>query len=174
MCSLYVAVDQAETQHDPSPALRELIQLRDQSCRGIGCSRHARSCDLDHRQDWAKGGPTAAWNLDTQSPRCHHSKDGGWTPDRDQTTGVMTWTSTLGNSYTRQPAWDPPPAIRDDAQIPRQITPPTPPAVRDREEDPDRPLLREPVAENALPKPEPTPREAGPSRRSWDDGPPPF
>jgi hypothetical protein len=175
MCTAYVALEEAESNHDPSAALRALVRLRDQSCRGVGCTRHARGCDLDHRQDWAKGGLTAAWNLDAESPRCHHSKDGGWVPEKDESTGVMTWTSALGSVYGRRPAWDPPPAIGDDARIPHAITQPSVPASRAREEDPDRLLWREPLdgshqaalAPDAPPCPVP--------RSTWgDDGPPPF
>jgi hypothetical protein len=177
MCTAYVALDEAEPQHDPSAGLRALVHLRDLSCRGVGCTRHARSCDLDHRRDWAKGGQTAIWNLDAESPRCHHSKDGGWVPTRDESTGVMTWTSALGNVYERRPAWDPPPPIRDDARISREIAPPAAPASRDREEEPDRPVRRDPshVSDRTDPLSYPAADAASHPQQAWgDDGPPPF
>jgi len=37
--------------------LRELIWLRDQTCRWIGCGRSARNCELDHTIPWEEGGP---------------------------------------------------------------------------------------------------------------------
>jgi hypothetical protein len=185
MARIYVAVDESERRHDPSASLRAFVQLRDQTSRGVGCTRPAGSCDLDHRDDFAKGGQTAAWNLDAQGRRAHHGKDGGWVPQRDEGTGVMTWTSPLGFVYKRYPAWDRPPVIPPDATIPPVDGQGAPKPARDRVEDPDRPLWRDPRHESrprrgaseVPPRAEPddAPR-VQPRTRSWqpDEGPPPF
>jgi hypothetical protein len=107
--------EHAQPQHDPSNRLRQLIELRDQRCTGIGCSQPASRCHLDHETAYPQG-PTAAWNLTAKSARCHRAKHAGWTATRhttqadrpdaaDAPTGSTTWTSPLGHSYTRLSTW---------------------------------------------------------------------
>jgi len=99
--------DQAQPQHDPSRRLRQLIELRDQQCTGIGCSQPASRCHLDHETAYPNG-PTAAWNLGAKSARCHRAKHAGWTVTRNGSgpkDGQTTWTSPLGHSYTRLSPW---------------------------------------------------------------------
>ncbi len=40
----------------PGAALRRAIELDRSRCIGVGCNRSARTCDMDHRRDWAKAG----------------------------------------------------------------------------------------------------------------------
>jgi len=99
--------EQAEPRHDPSRRLRELIDLRDQHCTGIGCSQPARRCHHDHETPYPEG-TTAAWNLSAKSARCHRAKHAGWTVvrhDQGPLHGHTTWTSPLGHSYRRLGAW---------------------------------------------------------------------
>jgi hypothetical protein len=100
-------IDHAENQHDPSPALRELVMLRDQRCIGIGCSLPAWRCHLDHEIPYPQG-PTAAFDLSAKSARCHRAKHAGWTvtrPHEGPDSRTITWTSPLGHSYTRPSRW---------------------------------------------------------------------
>jgi hypothetical protein len=135
--------DRAEPRHDPSSALREQVRLRDQGCDGPGCPRGLGGCELDHEEDYALGGVTAAWNLRHRSPRCHHAKHGGWTVNHDPETAVSTWTSPAGSSYQRRSAWQPPPELpeRVDLPEPRCVEPLD--LAPDRPDD-DRPLWRYP------------------------------
>ena len=103
-------VDVAEPRHDPSRRLGELIDLRDQTCTGIGCSQPARRCHHDHETAYPQG-VTAGWNLSAKSARCHRAKHAGWTVTRHgpgPQHGQTTWTSPLGHSYTRLGAWSRP------------------------------------------------------------------
>jgi hypothetical protein len=65
----------------------------------------ATDCDLDHNQEWAKGGATEPGNL---APFCRHDhviKHKGW-KTRQVRPGVYQLTSPLGHTYTTGP--DPP------------------------------------------------------------------
>ena len=100
--------DQAEPQHDPSAALAEFVKLRDQRCSGPGCTMPAHRCDLDHEVEHPEG-PTAEWNLDDKSRRCHTAKHQGWEVTRHGD-GSSDWRSPLGRVYISHSQWLPPPA----------------------------------------------------------------
>lgn len=100
--------DVAEPQHDPSVALAEFVKLRDQRCSGPGCTMPAYLCDLDHEDEHPEG-PTAEWNLDDKSRRCHMAKHKGWDVTRHGD-GRSDWRSPLGRVYTSHSQWLPPPA----------------------------------------------------------------
>jgi len=135
--------DEAEPRHDPSARLRRLVEVRDVRCDGPGCPMPAGRCELDHEQDWAHGGVTAAWNIKARSPRCHHGKHDGWDvvhhPD-----GSSTWTSPTGRVYHRRSAWQPPhpPPVDDQGDV--VLPPPRPDALDDTDprEDWNLPLWR--------------------------------
>ncbi|HUR52115.1 MAG TPA: DUF222 domain-containing protein [Mycobacteriales bacterium] len=180
---MYVT-DQAEPQHDPSTALRRLVQLRDQTCDGPGCPRSASACELDHEQDHALGGPTAEWNLRHRSTRCHHAKHAGWTVTRDADTGASTWTSPAGSVYERHTLWQAPTELPPDLVLPE----PRPAAPKQLTDCHDGPLWHEP--ERRAPRTprrgvdpddvddqgDRIPKQGRPAAgtTSWDDGPPPF
>ncbi|MGH8859944.1 MAG: HNH endonuclease signature motif containing protein [Jatrophihabitantaceae bacterium] len=76
---------------------------RDRTCRGIGCHRQARRCELDHVQDWQTGGATSAANLIPSCGRDHHLKhDAGWNVHRHPD-GTISWTSPHGRTYDKPP-----------------------------------------------------------------------
>ncbi|MCW2669822.1 MAG: endonuclease, partial [Frankiales bacterium] len=102
----------AEPRHDPSRQLAELINLRDQKCSGPGCAMPAHRCDLDHETRWPEG-PTAEWNLNAKSRRCHQAKHHGWTVERHDN-GHTDWTSPTGRTYTTPSPWEHPPAVPDN------------------------------------------------------------
>jgi hypothetical protein len=110
MTTPFVLGEQAEPRHDPSRRLQQLVELRDQTCTGIGCSLPAARCHKDHEIAYPQG-HTAEWNLSAKSARCHRAKHAGWTVTRHgpgPQHGMTTWTSPLGHSYTRLSSWDPP------------------------------------------------------------------
>ncbi len=82
------------------PDLRRWVQARDQHCRFPGCTTPAIRCEIDHVVDWAKGGPTAADNLQALCQRHHSMKQ--FTAWRVSLLdhGVISWTSPLGHTYT--------------------------------------------------------------------------
>jgi hypothetical protein len=111
-----------EPRHDPSPALRAFVEARDLTCTGIGCAMTARRSDKDHETRWPQG-PTAAWNLSSKSPRCHHAKHTGWDLHRADT-GELTWTSPLGHSYRKPGVWQAPDQLPHDLNLPTpRLTP---------------------------------------------------
>jgi hypothetical protein len=69
----------------------------------------ASRCDLDHEQEHPHG-PTAEWNLDDKSRRCHLAKHHGWTATRHPD-GSTDLTSPTGRNYTTRSAWEPPPPL---------------------------------------------------------------
>ncbi len=89
--------------HDPSPALRHLVEIRDGTCTWPPCQRHAARCDYDHTTAFENGGLTCACN---GGPRCrhhHHQKQAaGWRLEQSQP-GYHTWTTPAGRRYTSGP-----------------------------------------------------------------------
>jgi hypothetical protein len=70
-------------QHDPSPATREQVMLRDKHCVFPGCTVDARACDLDHIVAYDENGPpgqTSAENLACLCRRHHRAKTFGPAP----------------------------------------------------------------------------------------------
>jgi hypothetical protein len=179
--------DRAESQHDPSTALRTLAQVRDQVCDGPGCPRHVDHCELDHEVDYALGGQTAAWNLKHRSTRCHHRKHDGWDVEHDHETGVSTWTSPSGGAYERRSVWQPPPELAEYLELPSPRIEPVLGQTPERYPDtfelplwPEPPKLKRPrtlgwkdldhLRDDGTFEPKPPPR----ADSGWDEGPPPF
>ena len=77
-----VVHDAAAAGHDPTPTQRALVELRDLGCVGVGCGMGPGRVELDHITRYPDG-PTAVWNLDSKSPRCHHAKHHGWGVEAD-------------------------------------------------------------------------------------------
>ncbi len=96
-------------QHDPPPAMREQVLLRDSHCVFPGCRRDSRACDLDHVEEYLpldEGGPPGQTRPDNLAPLCrtHHrvKTHGHWSYKRlgDRT---WVWTSPTGHQYTVTP-----------------------------------------------------------------------
>lgn len=155
--------DRAEPQHDPSAALARQVDTRDQRCTGIGCNRG--HCERDHQVAHPTG-PTAVWNLDLKSIRCHHLKHEGWTVTTDQH-GRHHWTSPLGHTYHRPGVWSAPPACPTTGR--HHSSSPTPP----RSGSPRRRSTSVPASSSpATAKPASTLKPASPPRRETAPSPP--
>ena len=96
--------------HDPSPAMREVVFLRDATCVFPGCRRDSRGCDLDHIEAWVdpdEGGPPGQTNLVNLAPLCrlHHriKTFTDWDYER-LLDGRHLWVSPTGHSYVVEPA----------------------------------------------------------------------
>ena len=136
MLSPVLVTDHAERQHDPSKALVDLVDVRDQQCAGPGCAVAAGRCDHDHELRWPDG-PTAVWNLAVKSRRCHRAKHTGWTAQR-QPDGGTVWHSPLGRDYWRPGPWQPPPPLDPDLQLPApRAHPPQDPHDHDEDDEDD-------------------------------------
>ncbi len=76
-------------------AVRDLIVLRDQHCRGPRCPTGI--ADIDHIREHAKGGRTSVRNGQGLSRGCHTLRDHpGVTASRDPESNATTWTLPSG------------------------------------------------------------------------------
>ena len=77
----------------PTADMMRTVLARDQHCTFPGCRRHAQLNDLDHITAWQPGDETTAANLQSLCRRHHRLKHHGtWRVDRNDATGVTTWT----------------------------------------------------------------------------------
>jgi hypothetical protein len=86
--------------------LRMWLRVRDGTCRFPNCNRQAKRCDIDHSFEWHELGETAHDNL-AHLCRSHHTLKGAgkWkVAQASDGSGVLTWTSPAGRSYTTRPA----------------------------------------------------------------------
>ena len=82
----------AVDQHDPPPWMRELVILRDGHCVFPGCTRHPRTCDLDHITPYDPNGPPGQTSPDNLACLCrrHH---------RAKTLGLWRYARTPEGGY---------------------------------------------------------------------------
>lgn len=107
----------------PKAAQKHWLRLRDGGCRGPGCAKPAMRSDLDHTNDFVKGGTTSIGNLGHLCRADHGLKhDTRWRLEQ-LPGGAMRWTSPIGQVITEhvEPAG---PIFTD---MPR--TPPRPPKL---------------------------------------------
>ncbi|WP_030482855.1 HNH endonuclease signature motif containing protein [Nocardioides aequoreus] len=101
-----LSADNAVDRHDPTPAMREQIALRDATCVFPGCQRDSRSCDLDHLMPYDPDGPPGQTRPSNLAPLCrrHHraKTHAGWTYVRRRD-GTYEWSSPQGQTYTVVP-----------------------------------------------------------------------
>jgi hypothetical protein len=94
------------TRRRPTASQRRAVEAMHATCVFPGCRMPAADCDLDHRRDWAKGGPTTIGNLGPLCKYDHRIKHvAGWRY-RIGSDGQVEWTSKLGHTY---PTARPPP-----------------------------------------------------------------
>jgi hypothetical protein len=88
------------------PDLRQWLRVRDGTCRFPGCTRSAVACEIDHTIDWDGTGKTEHCNLAHTCAGHHHLKhETDWRVTQNDT-GVLTWTSPTGRTYTTAPGND--------------------------------------------------------------------
>ena len=101
-------LDVGRTRYRPTAAIRDFVQIRDQTCRRPGCCRPAQACELDHTLDWQHGGHTSVANLAGFCDRDHALKDRpGW-HFHTTNTGTIHITTPAGMTYRSEP-----PALHD-------------------------------------------------------------
>jgi hypothetical protein len=84
--------------------LRTWLRVRDETCRGIGCTRRAATSDIDHGHAWADGGRTDANNLAHLCRGDHTRKHRlGWAMEH-LAGGSIRWTSPFGRTYLSEPS----------------------------------------------------------------------
>jgi len=99
-------LDYGRKTYRPPANLRDVVLARDRTCVFPHCRRPARSCELDHGEDWCTGGTTCEHNLHPLCTRHHHTKhNAGWTiQHRDD--GSYLWTNPTGHTHTVHPPDD--------------------------------------------------------------------
>ncbi len=118
-----VIVDYGRSRYIGSDLQKHVIRLRDGHCRGVGCTRPAEDCEIDHAEAFSAGGATSLCN---QGPLCKHHHQlkthARWHIIHSAADGSCTWRSPLGRIYEHQPPplLPPPPRSRviDDGQPP--------------------------------------------------------
>ena len=131
------------TQRRPTTAEADFVRARDRVCKTKGCRRPATTCDLDHRREYAKGGPSHRGNLGPNCDRHHPMReDHGYQVTLDPTTGVHTWIAPNGRTYPVGP----------DHEL----------SLTADHDNPDPSRYRQP------PLPDPAPSEAKPDERPSD------
>lgn len=109
-------VEFGRERYRPSAAQRAILQFRDGSCTTPGCTGPARSCEIDHTEEWQHGGGTDVANIRFACRRCHRLKSLGLIEVEQRAGGTILVTSLFGTRRVSYPAapW----AVAD----PRQAT----------------------------------------------------
>jgi uncharacterized protein DUF222 len=95
-------LDYGNTRYRPPQDLIDHVIARDRTCRGIGCDRPARSCQIDHTIPYPDG-PTAEGNTGPFCDRQHLFKThGGWQV-RQPIPGQFVWRTLTGHTYNKLP-----------------------------------------------------------------------
>lgn len=84
-------------------ALNRWLRARDQHCRTLGCRIPAINCEVDHNDDYAKGGKTEHGNLCHLCQRHHSMKQFTAWRIRQLDGGILQFTSPTGRIYTDHP-----------------------------------------------------------------------
>lgn len=90
--------------YSPTAQMRRTLMARDKTCRFPGCRMPVARCQLDHTDDWAKGGKTELSNLGHLCIRHHALKhpqvdeNYRWNVEQLEP-GVLAWKSPTGHVY---------------------------------------------------------------------------
>lgn len=77
----------------------EHVRTRDKRCVFPGCTRPAEACQIDHSDDYARGGSTSVTNLGALCQRHNLIKlEGGWSLSQPEP-GRFVWTSPTGATF---------------------------------------------------------------------------
>jgi hypothetical protein len=105
----------------PGPALARFITARDRTCSFPHCNAPATRCDLDHLEDFDRGGRTSRANLAPHCRQHHNAKTHHDWRVRRVADGGVEWTSPLGHRYLVPPARHPGASADIDSAVDRVI-----------------------------------------------------
>jgi hypothetical protein len=122
-------IDRGARTYAVNDDLAAWITARDQTCRFPGCTRRARSCDVDHATDFhSGGGQTTIANTGALCRRHHNAKThSGWRIENPRPDGSCEFVSPTGRRYWHQPE--------------PLMTPPEPEPAREPEPPPFAPVV---------------------------------
>ncbi|HWN25775.1 MAG TPA: DUF222 domain-containing protein [Actinomycetospora sp.] len=120
----------------PRIEIARWVRVRDRCCVAPACRRPARTADIDHTLDHARGGGTLTWNLGVLDRHHHRAKHhGGWSL-RQPAPGHFAWRTRAGVRHTTTPR-----RILEPLVAPRPAARPRPlpddPLTSATEDDPD-------------------------------------
>ena len=150
--------------YPPGTRLRSLLDEVSPSCDIPGCTIPARSCDLDHRHPYARGGATCECNVRPLCRTHHRLKTARLiravpSTDPDDPPGTWVWITRTGRRYTAHQHVPLPYDVDADAG-PRSGQPP--------EQWPDQCPAGAPACQDARPVDHPSP--PGPSAAPHETG----
>jgi hypothetical protein len=90
-------------QYAPPADMRRYVEIRDETCQGIGCNRRATLSEIDHTQARNTGGKTHVDNLVCLCKGCHRLKHQSSFTTSQGPNGALTWTSPGGKKYRNTP-----------------------------------------------------------------------
>ncbi len=107
-------LDYGRTTYRPPQELVEFLLARDAHCVFPGCSMPAWRCELDHVEEWSKGGPTAARCMQSLCFKHHSKRTCGELDVRrlsDGSTETTSWSGQTHRVPPREvlPGFSPPP-----------------------------------------------------------------
>ncbi|HEX9623465.1 MAG TPA: HNH endonuclease signature motif containing protein, partial [Streptosporangiaceae bacterium] len=94
---------QASLAYEVPVRLREIVNLRDLTCRFPTCRQPAWRCDADHTQPYDQGGPTCLCNLGPLCRYHHQMKQHPLWRLEQPAPGSFIWTTPAGRTYAAQP-----------------------------------------------------------------------
>ena len=83
--------------------LKQLLRVRDGTCRFPGCRTNAVISEIDHTKPWVQGGATDHDNLEHLCRRHHMFKTKGFWRACQPSPGIIEWTSPGGRTYRTEP-----------------------------------------------------------------------
>ena len=91
------------TKRRPSATESAYVRARDKTCIAPGCLQTAAICDLDHRTEWANGGPSLRHNLEAECAHHHRLRhEHGHRVHRGRD-GIPIWQTPNGTHYATMP-----------------------------------------------------------------------
>ncbi|WP_461169585.1 HNH endonuclease signature motif containing protein [Arthrobacter sp. Z1-15] len=100
--------------------LKQLLRVRDGTCRFPGCRTNAVISEIDHTKPFAQGGATDHDNLEHLCRRHHMFKTKGFWKACQPSPGIIEWTSPGGRKYRTEPRLT---LARDTAPAPPALGP---------------------------------------------------
>ncbi len=89
----------------PNATEDAFVRARDRSCRAPGCRRRTARCEMDHRVEHGRGGPSHRGNIDARCEH-HHRFRGQNGHSITRTDNGIRWTTPNGRSYDVGPDKD--------------------------------------------------------------------
>lgn len=98
-----VILDFDQSKYAVTTDLRKVLKIQFPTCSAPGCNRPAEQCDMDHTEDYAKGGTTSLGNLAPLCKTHHNLKHHSAVNVRKLADGSMRWVTPTGRAVIIRP-----------------------------------------------------------------------